>query len=364
MRNRFHSLCPYFAMFPEAFAEKWIAHLTRPNDLVLDPFCGRGTAPFQAILMGRDALACDINPVAYCVTRAKIVTPPLGAVRRRITQLQRQFRAAAWESVRRSLPEFFHAAFHPRTLRQVLFLRSALRWKTSATDCMIAALVLGSLHGESRKSPFYLSNQMPRTVSTKPAYSVRFWRQHGFVAPERDVFELLRNRVSFRYESAPAPRQGIVLNADMRDLPRLVPDRRGKVKCAITSPPYLDVTNFEEDQWLRLWFLGSAPHPTYRVISRDDRHERPDRYWNMIADMWRVLGQMMARRAHVVLRLGGRGLDSERLGRCLLAASAFSGRRVSLIDSECSPIRGRQTDSFRPGATGCLSEVDFWFQID
>ena len=24
-------------------------------------------------------------------------------------------------------------------------------------------------------------------------------------------------------------------------------------------PPYLDVTHFEEDQWLRLWFLGGPP---------------------------------------------------------------------------------------------------------
>ena len=36
MRNRFHALCPYFAMFPEGFAEKWINELTDPGDLVVD----------------------------------------------------------------------------------------------------------------------------------------------------------------------------------------------------------------------------------------------------------------------------------------------------------------------------------------
>lgn len=49
--------------------------------------------------------------------------------------------------------------------------------------------------------------------------------------------------------------------AGILDLPRLVD--AGSVRCVITSPPYLDVTNFEEDQWLRLWFQGGPPKPTW-----------------------------------------------------------------------------------------------------
>src|ERR1700693_3966210 len=91
MRNRFHALCPYFAMFPESFAETWIERLTRPGDLVLDPFCGRGTAPFQALLMDRKAAGNDINPVAYCVSRAKLGAPAEASVHRRIARLQGEF---------------------------------------------------------------------------------------------------------------------------------------------------------------------------------------------------------------------------------------------------------------------------------
>src|SRR6266700_3770222 len=69
-RHRFHAICPYFAMFPEAFAERWINQLTRPGDLILDPFSGRGTTVFQANLMGRRGLACDINPVAFVLSKA------------------------------------------------------------------------------------------------------------------------------------------------------------------------------------------------------------------------------------------------------------------------------------------------------
>src|SRR5437867_9643348 len=100
MRHRFHALCPYFAMFPESFAAHWIATLTQPGDVILDPFCGRGTLPFQALLMGRLGVGVDVNPVAYCISRAKTCAPPLAAVRRRLTRLERDFDATEVEEER------------------------------------------------------------------------------------------------------------------------------------------------------------------------------------------------------------------------------------------------------------------------
>lgn len=198
MKHRFHALCPYFAMFPEDFAARWIERLSRPNDVLLDPFCGRGTRPFQALLMGRRAVGCDVNPVAYCVTRAKTNAPSLPIVRRHLAVLEAAYAPAARETERRRLPEFFGTAYRPETLRQLLFLRRRLKWQQSDTDSMIAAVVLGALHGESERSPSFLSDQMPHTISTKAEYSVRYWRRHGFKAPRRDVFDLARVHLSSR----------------------------------------------------------------------------------------------------------------------------------------------------------------------
>jgi len=362
-RHRFHGLCPFFAMFPETFAEKWISRVTSETDTVLDPFCGRGTAPFQAVLMGRDSMACDINPVAYCITKAKTNPPSQSTVRRRLTFLEKNFNADAWESLRRRLPRFFHLAYTPGTLRQILYLRSCLHWQSSNTDCMIAALCLGSLHGESQKSPSYLSNQMPRTISTKPAYSVRFWQEHGYKAPKRDIFEFLRGRLDYRYESPlPAGRADVYLD-DMRNLPRYVKARQSPIRCVITSPPYLNVTSFEEDQWLRLWFLGGEPRPTYRRISRDDRHETREAYWAFIMDMWRMFGQVLAPKSDVIMRIGGKGFAPDEIVTGLQGTALVTHRRVELIDQEVSLIQRRQTESFRPGSRGCRFEVDCHFRM-
>jgi hypothetical protein len=313
--------------------------------------------------MERNVIASDINPVAYCITKAKTNAPTAKAVRRRITELEKGFKNRSWEPARRTMPEFFRHAYSAGTLRQLLYLRKHLAWERRDTDCMIAALVLGSLHGETEKSSTYFSNQMPRTISTKPAYSVRFWKERNLFPPERDAFELLRNRVTFRYASDPPAGRGIVMRTDMRELPRLIDDSVGTIRCVITSPPYLDVTNFEEDQWLRLWFLRGQPHPTYRKVSRDDRHENAEKYWDLIADMWRVLGRILAKKSDIVVRLGGKNFDADVMGNRLRATSVFSLRKAELIQSETSKIQRRQTDSFRPGSKGCLIEADFHFRL-
>jgi hypothetical protein len=348
-------------MFPESFAEHWIGKLTKPGEIVADPFCGRGTTPFQALLMGRNAIAGDLNPVAYCITKAKTNAPTLAGVLRRLTTLEGGYVPDAWDASAADCPEFFHVAYHPQVLRQLLYLRHALNWAESDVDAMVAALALGALHGESERSAAYLSNQMPRTISTKPAYSVRFWKTRGLVAPERDTFALLRDRARFRYASDRPEGRAAVYQADMRVLPRLV--RGPKPKLVVTSPPYLDVTSFEEDQWLRLWLLGRHPQPTRGLISPDDRHRTSDAYWSMITDVWRSLGQLVGDRGHVVFRIGIKGMNPDDIAGALVGCAVVADRRVRLVSHTASDIQRRQTPAFRPGSAGCLVEVDCHFKV-
>lgn len=361
IRHRFHALCPYFAMFPESFVERWVEQLSKPGDVVVDPFCGRGTTPFQSLLMGRRAHANDVSPVAFCVTKAKTNAPALARLRARLTVLEREWQEARSDSATRNLPEFYRFAFAPTTLEQLVFLRPKLKWATSDVDCMLSALIIGSLHGESERSPSYLSAQMPRTIATKPEYSVRWWKDKGYVAPERDVFDLIRTKAAFRYASGVPSGRATVRLGDMRDLARTDLGEQ-PARLAVTSPPYLDTTDFEEDQWLRAWFLGG--HELPRKSGRTDhRHRSEDRYWQLIADAWRTLGQVIADRGDVVIRIGARSLSPDRLRDALVGASEVSGRRVKLVGHETTSVVRRQTDSFRPGTTGVRYEVDCHFKF-
>jgi DNA methylase len=278
------SICPYFAMFPPGFVERYVLAFTEPGDIVFDPFCGRGTTIFESLLLGRYAYGVDINPVAACVSAAKAAPPLLRNVERRVEELRAEY--ADRGKIAMPGSEFFRLCYSTETLRQICFLREQLKWRTSKVDCFIAATSLGCLHGESHRTENCFSNRMPRTISTKPDYSVRWWRKRGLEPPKRNVFDILRRQLRFRYSEGTATLKGGARLGDVRNASLIYRRLSGRVNLLITSPPYLDTTDYGEDQWLRLWFLGGEERPRGRVF-QDARHELADRYWDFMELAWR-----------------------------------------------------------------------------
>jgi hypothetical protein len=72
---------------------------------------------------------------------------------------------------------------------------------------------------------------------------------------------------------------------------------------------------------------------------------------------------VLANKADIVIRIGGKNFDAEGMGKNLQATSIFSQRKVILVTSETSSIKGKQTGSFRPGSKGCMTEADFHFRM-
>ncbi len=362
MRHRFHSICPYFAMFPETFVAEHLA--ASPHDgVVFDPFCGRGTTVFQALLQGREAAGCDLNPVAVCISGAKCDPPELPEVRMRLDNLRQGFlepEDGAWQG---KLGPFFDLCFHRDTLLQIRYLRSVLNWRDSRNDRFIAALCLGALHGESHRSPNYFSNRMPRTISTKPDYSIRWWQRKGYTPPLRDVFAILERMIEYRFRTHPPAKTGSVLQVDARRAGDAFPTLADRVTDVITSPPYLDTTNYREDQWLRLWFLGGeATVPHHR---RDDRHYNKETYWRFVRASLAGLKPLLAKQARIVIRIGGRRLPKSELRDGLLNSLASGlGRDVDLInDGITSEVSYTQAHAFRGTKVSPLAEHDFCFDV-
>ncbi len=363
-RHPFHSLCPYFAMFPEEFVEEQLLKHTSKGDLVFDPFCGRGTTIFQSLLMGREAAGSDVNSVAACVAGAKADAPTLQEIVRRLDQLEVLCGQDATPTC--APTPFFEACYHESTLRQILFLRSALDWRTDRIDRFIAAMTLGALHGESHRSGFYLSNRMPRTISTKPDYSVRWWAKRNLQPPARDAFDVLRRMASFRYRMPPAERSGRVLQSDARSASKAFPEFLGSVRLVVTSPPYLDTTDFAEDQWLRLWFLGGAERPVLRQ-NKDDRITNVSLYWNFLEESWRGVRDLLDDSSVVVIRIGGARLSKDDLfaGVRTTLASALDGFQVTAMSQGVtSCIKPRETSTFTKGSSTARVEHDFSFAVD
>lgn len=349
-------------MFPPSFAGDAITEHSQVGDVVLDPFSGRGTAPFEALLGGRRAIGADINPVAYCLTGAKMDVPQLGRIMSRLDQLEFSIRRSRTKYTLASLPTFFHYAFRKETLRQLLLLRRNLRWRDSKIDRFITAVVLGILHGESANRPHYLSASMPHSIATKPNYQLKYWRKHRITPPERNVIETLRNRVIFRLMHGTANAKGRTYCCDVRQLAGRV-RMPTKVALVITSPPYLDVTSFEEDQWLRLWFLGGEPRPRYGVLSPDDRHRSERQYFKFLVAAWRGIAPLLSNRAKLICRIGSRRMTDEDLAIAFETTLKEVWPRARQIARSISNLRNRQAASLQPGSVGCRTELDFVYQL-
>lgn len=365
--HKLHALCPYFAMFPPKFARDSILEYSKPGDVILDPFSGRGTTLLEALLNGRTAVAGDINPVAYCISAAKASQPSLALVLDELERLEDKYYRASLtllECSRQRLPAFFRRAFSSETARQLLFLRRRLDWRSNVEHRFIMALLLGHLHGESDRSMNYCSTQMPHSISTKPKYSLDYWRRHDLRPPRRDVFDLLADRAEFRLTDIVPNGRAHVALADARTIGRRFAAFEGRVSAMITSPPYLDTTRFEEDQWLRLWLLGGPPHPTYNKVSRDDRYENPNAYWSFLQDALRGTAPLLKQSAVLVCRLGANGVDPDHLRKSMIRTVSAVWRRARLLGRpQVTTIEKRQTAVLNPESVGCRYEMDFTFSV-
>jgi hypothetical protein len=257
--SRWAGIGPYYAMFPAAFADRVISNYTVRGELVLDPFAGRGTSVFSAAVNGRSAIGIEINPVGWVYAQAKIHPASLDAVTERLAEIYRL--SHLYKGAAKRLPIFFQLCYQPNVLQFLLAARACLRWKKRKADWTLMALLLVNLHGK-RESAF--SNQMRQTKSMSPRYAIQWWRSRGLKPPILDPLDFMLKRLEWRYAKGipTVTKSQAFLGDSVELLPRISSlhgHRKKGARLLLTSPPYLGITNYHYDQWLRLWLLGGPP---------------------------------------------------------------------------------------------------------
>jgi hypothetical protein len=253
------TMCSYHGMFPAKVAHYFIQRYSRPGDIVLDPFSGRGTVPLQARVEGRVAICNDLNPLAYVLSRAKVTPPSWDSVQDFLAGLEKSYRSHRCEP---DAPPDIRMLYHPSTLRQICHIRGHLLSKPitiwSSDELMIAGALAGIMHGSHRRdgTSQYLSISMPNTFSMSPTYVGKYIRDNGLVAPEQDVFECLRDKLARLYLDAIVGLPGGAHHIDAISLLNGRGMKARKVDLIVTSPPYLQVVNYGTANWIRLWLLG------------------------------------------------------------------------------------------------------------
>ncbi len=295
-------------MFPVHFADHVVQKYTSPGETILDPFAGRGTAIFSAATNGRNGMGVELNAVGWVYSQAKLDSAAQDDV---IARLREIGRLAARRTAKPRLPVFFSWCFSSTVQQFLLTARKHLQWRQNRVDCTLMALLLVNLHGKREAS---LSNQMRQTKSMSPVYAVNWWKQRKLHPPAVDPIEFMEKRIKWRYaKGVPSKTDSFVFLGDSTIRLRHVQERATRLflppaTLLLTSPPYCGITNYNYDQWLRLWLLGGQPNALAVCGRYKGKFADQQKYKNLLLSVFDRAKHILHKDAVVYVRTDHRDL--------------------------------------------------------
>ena len=313
----------YPATFLSAIPGTLIPALSRPGDLVLDPFSGSCTTGVEALRLGRRFLGIDANPIATLVGRAKLWLPTEADLIRHIrpAQLTALNQATTLLATHPNEAELLRW-YHPTTYRELLFLLTFIGNIESRPIRLIAQAIFSSLlknlSSQSRHWGWVCDNVIPRPgeINYKDALTAFQASVQAYLSATTALVQ------EIRYREGRAPRAELRgrwrldcadANASLSSLPD------SSVDLILTSPPYYGVADYVKSQRLSfLWFSEDALHVEgfgtgdferlrrREIGSRSYRHggDSLNSYLKYMTDFLILCFSILRPTGHVVLLLG------------------------------------------------------------
>lgn len=249
-----HSLCSYQSKLKPAIAYFLIRIFTKPGEIVLDPFSGVGTIPFEACLLGRKGIAVDLNPVAFNNTNSKLSKPDRNAIWNVYKDLIAYIKsnditddekhAVNITNINGDLSKYFDKD----TFSEIVLARKYFSRITYPTppQSFVLACMLHILHGNR---PYALSRRSHGITPFKPN------GDFIYKPVEKHLKDKIERCLANNFGEHFIPGQcflGSVFN-----LKKVLPnDLFGKIDACISSPPFFNSTRFYITNWIRFWFCG------------------------------------------------------------------------------------------------------------
>lgn len=279
----------YRACFKAQLPEFFIGRLTKPGDVVFDPFMGRGTTPVQAALMQRQAFGNDVNPLSVLLSRPRLRPITLQAVTAALNTVD----WSRGEIEREDLLAFYH----PATLKKLealrLWISEHAPLGSTEVDPVADWIRMVAINRLSGHSPgFFSGRSMPPNQAVSVKAQIKINEKLGVEPPERDVAAVIikKSRTLLKDGCAPSQVRSSLHTGAAWAVPD-IPD--ASIDLTVTSPPFLDIVQYAADNWLRCWFAGIDPasvaidmHKTedawtamvHRVLEEQARILRPGGY--------------------------------------------------------------------------------------
>lgn len=302
----------------------FIERLTSPGDLVYDPFSGRGTTVIEAGLRGRRVVSNDRNPLSEILTRPRFTPPEPGTIPERLSQIPVE---PAGKGTHPDLSMFYH----PETLSEILALREYLSARDSEgladpLDSWIRMVATNRLTGHSRG--FFSVYTLPPNQAVSPARQQRINKLRNQAPEYRDTRAIISSKTASlqrnltgtdRARLAAAGAGAVFLSEDARETGAIPSD---SVALTVTSPPFLDVVQYSQDNWLRCWFNGIDAGTVGKQITMA---RTVDEWSGVIGGVFRELFRITRIGGHVAFEVGEVRKGTIRLDECVVPLGIGAG---------------------------------------
>jgi len=242
-----HRWYPYVEGFSGKFVSAVLEELGISRGRVFDPFGGCGTTAVEASLRGLDSLSVDVNPFMCFVAETK---SRLRYSTRSVDYSLRQLREEQKDFGKNGLPTDIinplfadKAYFSKRALEKIAFLK----WKTRLIE-------------DKDTRAFFqlaLASILVRVSNLKRAPDLKYRDETEHIPDPFDIFFELAAKM--REDLDKIPKEGLgeaaIICDNIKSPTKLFARPLQLCSVAITSPPYLNGTNYCRNTKLEQWIL-------------------------------------------------------------------------------------------------------------
>lgn len=283
--------CRFVSQIPAAL----IGLLSKPGDLVVDPYCGSGTTLVEAQRLGRRSVGMDINPVAILLAKAKLFPLEATDVERAIKRYEKaivdhlSINSAYDPEFLASIPHTVQASkwYHPETRNELAFLWHFIQNSKSKYKPLFDAAfssILLSVCNETRHWGYVCDNTKPKTSRKVDAIKQYMQSLDRLIEAYRERDQYVGKGVTF-----PLPNATLV-NEDAFNCLKSTDD--DSVDLIVTSPPYFGVCDYVKAQRLSMeWFSYEIEDYRKQETGARSKRHRKQAAHEYLAELGGVLAE-------------------------------------------------------------------------
>lgn len=280
----------YRACFKPQLPKYFIEKYTKKGEIVYDPFGGRGTTAIEAALLGRNIITNDINPLSTLFVQGRLNPPSLDDIEDWFDS--RIERNTEMDQIDLSM------FFEKKTLQEIndlrnYFINKKIKYLDNI-DHWIKMVATNRLTGHSKG--FFSVYTLPPNQAASAKSQIQINKKRNQSPEYKDTREIIIKKSRQLLRTLDKDQSKNLLEAGKRalifenDASQTSEISSGCVKLIVTSPPFLNIVNYSEDNWLRCWFNNiDVKELANKITMSKTLEDWSNKMEGVFAELYRVL---------------------------------------------------------------------------